>query len=130
MISSDRGSQSLLFFLHSSKLECLFPTRLEQGVLGGSVRGEDMTRSSPSCRHPCCPPKLGRLCHQPNDHDGSAGVRLLVLFHVTFIPYQNLLLHGDLRFFFLGLLAFIVGGSHSSLNLRRFPDRNRSKRKH
>src|SRR3954469_21701012 len=61
-INSNRGSQSLLFFLHSSKLECFLPARLEQGVL--EAWSEDMTRSSPSCRHPCCPLKLGRLCHQ------------------------------------------------------------------
>src|SRR4051812_17872405 len=91
---------------------------------------EDMTWRFPSCRHPCCPPKLGRVCHHSNACDGSAGVRMLFLLHVFFIPYQNLLLLGVLRIFFLGLLAFVVGGDHGALNLRRFPDRNRSKRKH
>src|SRR4051812_23416254 len=89
-----------------------------------------MTSRFPSCRHPCCPLKLGRSCHQTNACDDSVSVRLLVLLHVTFIPYRNLLLLGDLRFFFLGLLAFIIGGDHGALNLRRFPDRNILKRKH
>src|SRR4051812_49311281 len=83
-----------------------------------------------SCRHPCCPPKLGRSCHQTNACDSSTGVRILVLLHVSFIPYKSLLLLGVLRFFFLGLLAFIVGGGHGALNLRRFPNRNRPKQKH
>src|SRR4051812_9888084 len=89
-----------------------------------------MTSRFPSCRHPCCPLKLGRSCHQTNACDDSVSVRLLVLLHVTFIPYRNLLLLGDWRFFFLGLLVFVVGGGHGALNLRTFPDRNRSKRKH
>src|SRR3954464_2459289 len=55
---------------------------------------------------------------------------MFVLYHVLFIPNQNLLLLRVLRIFFLGLLSLFVGGDHDALKLRRFPYRNRSKRKH
>src|SRR3954468_785690 len=92
------------FFQIRVFLPCTVRTR---GTRRKCARSEDMTQSSPSCRHPCCPPKLGRLCHQSNACDGSMGVRLLALLHVSFITYRNLLFLGDLRFFFLGLLAFV-----------------------
>src|SRR4051812_48856687 len=89
-----------------------------------------MTSRFPSCRHACCPPKLDRRCHHSNACDGSAGVRLLVHLHVSFITYQNLLLLGFVRIVFLGLLASVIGGDHGALNLRSFPDRNRSTQKY
>jgi hypothetical protein len=115
------------FFLIRVFLPCTVRTR---GTRRKCAWSEDTTQRFPSYRHMCRPLKLNGFCYQSYACDGSASVRLLVLLHVTFIPYRSLLLFGDLRFFLLGLLAFVVGGDHGALNLRRFPDRNRLKRKH
>src|SRR3954467_11105090 len=79
------------FFQIRVFLSCTVRTRCTRRKCAWS---EDMTRSSPSCRHPFCPLKLGRSCHQTNASDGSVGVWMLFLLHVLFIPNKNLLLLG------------------------------------